>query len=136
MFLPHLFRKARNHAEAIGVFKERVPLDAHENHEYIKRKEAKMVKAIRSHFRLTFDRPLEEPKNHLWSIATGEWVPEHLLKLHYIFPFSLGPMVAQHVSTRIAWRGSHNGMLIPPAVGRALNDVSNASEAKSSTSSL
>ncbi|KAG6361142.1 hypothetical protein INS49_009366 [Diaporthe citri] len=122
MLLPHLFRKARNHAEAIGPVKERVPLDAHENHMFIKRREAAMVKAIRSQSRLTFDRPQEEPKNHLWSIATGEWVPEYLLKLHYIFPFSLGPMVAEQVSTRITWRGSNNGLLIPTAVGRALND--------------
>ncbi|KAI7778310.1 hypothetical protein LA080_002419 [Diaporthe eres] len=121
MFLPHLFRKSRNAAEAIGPLKERVPLDAHESHMFIKRRGAKMVKAIRSDFRLT-DKPLGEPKGHVWSIATGEWVPEHMLKLHYIFPFSLGPMVAQHLSTRIKMRGSNNGMLIPPAVGRALND--------------
>lgn len=137
MFLPHLFRKSRNAAEAIGPFTEKVPLDAHENHMFIKRKGAKMVKAIRSDFRLTYrDKPLEVPKGHVWSIATGEWVPEHMLKLHYIFPISLGPMVAEHVSTRIRLRGSNNGMLIPPAVGQALNDVSNASEAKSSKSLL
>ncbi|KAK7716453.1 hypothetical protein SLS64_003607 [Diaporthe eres] len=124
MFLPHLFRKSRNAAEAIGPFTEKVPLDAHENHMFIKRKGAKMVKAIRSDFRLTYrDKPLEVPKGHVWSIATGEWVPEHMLKLHYIFPFSLGPMVAEHVSTRIRLRGSNNGMLIPPAVGQALNDT-------------
>lgn len=135
MFLPSLFRKSRNAAEAIGPFKEKVPLDAHENHMFTKRRGAKMVKAIRSNFRLT-DKPLGEPKGHVWSIATGEWVPEHMLKLHYIFPFSLGPMVAQHLSTRIIMRGFNNGMLIPPAVGRALNDVSNASGAKSSKSLL
>lgn len=134
MLLPHLFRKARNHAEAIGPFKERVPLDAHEHHSYIKRKEMKMAKAIRFDYRLNVNKPLGQPKGHIWSVATGEWVPEHLLKLHYIFPFSLGPMVAEQVSTKIQFRHSNNGMLIPPAVGQALSDVSDASEAKASKS--
>lgn len=132
MLLPHLFRKARNPAESTGPFKERVPLDADKNHEFIKRKEMKMVKAIRADFRLTFDRPRDVRKNYLWSVVTGEWVFEHSLKLHYIFPFSLGPLVAREVFGRDLLRTSGNGMLIPPAVGQALNDVSDASEAESS----
>lgn len=126
MFLPHLFRKSRNAAEAIGPFKEKVPLDAHLNHHYIKRKEQHMLKAMRSAFRLNIKPPPDAPKHGVWSIATGKWVPEHLLKLECIFPFSLGPMVAQEVSERIIFRDARNGMLIPRAVGLAFNEVSNA----------
>lgn len=126
MFLPHLFRKARNYAEAIGPVKEKVPLDAHLNHYYIKRKEKKMLKAVCSDFRLNINPPRDAPKNGVWSIATGKWVHKDLLKLKCIFPFSLGPMVAEEVSRRIIFRDSDNGMLIPPAVGLAFNEVSNA----------
>lgn len=126
MFLPHLFRKSRNAAEAIGPFKEKVPLDAHLNHHYIKRKEQHMLKAMRSAFRLNIKPPPDAPKHGVWSIATGKWVPEHLLKLELIFPFSLGPMVAEEVSKRIIFRDARNGMLIPRAVGLAFNEVSNA----------
>lgn len=126
MFLPHLFRKARNPGESTGVRKEKVPLDANENHLYIKRKESKMARHIRTEFGLNGPRPEGVPKTSMWSIATGEWVPEHQLKLTYVFPFSLGPMVAQEVSRRIYFRNTTNGMLIPTAVGRAFDDVSNA----------
>lgn len=126
MFLPHLFRKARNPAEAIGPFKEKVPLDAHLNHNYIKRKEKAMLQAVCSDFRLNINKPPDAPKHGVWSIATGKWVPEHLLKLECIFPFSLGPMVAEEVSRRIIFRQANNGMLIPPTVGLAFNEVSNA----------
>lgn len=136
MFMPHNFRKARSHAEAIGPFKEKVPLDADLNHMYIKSKEAKMVKAICHDFKLNRDIPKDTPKGFLWSVATGEWVPRHYLKLDTIFPFALGPMVAEAVSNRIYFRHSYNGMLLPPAVWGAFNNVSITSEAEASKFSL
>lgn len=126
MFLPHLFRNPRNFAEAIGPIKEKVPLDADMNHYFIKRKTEKTLKSVYNHFELKTKKPRDAPKGFVWSIATGGWVPENVLKLEYIFPFSLGPMIAQHVSTRIIFQNAFNGMLIPPAIGLAFNEVSKA----------
>jgi hypothetical protein len=136
MFMPHLFRPSRNFAEAIGPKKEKVPLDADLNHLYIKRKEEKMLKAMCHDFKLDLEKPKGTPKGSIWSVATGEWVPRNELKLDTIFPFALGPMIAQEVSSRIFFRGVHNGMLLPPAVWGAFNNVSVTSKAKASESSL
>lgn len=126
MFLPHLFRNPRNPAESIGPMKEKVPLDADKNHHFIKRKTEKTLKSMKSAFELNTRKPRDAPKGSVWSIATGGWVPENLLKLEYIFPFSLGPMIAQDVSRRIVFQNALNGMFIPPAIGLAFSEVSKA----------
>lgn len=126
MFLPHLFRKPRNAAESTGVRKEKVPLDAHEHHLYRTRKTNKMIKGIWSEFALRANVPADAPDEAVWSIATGEWVPRYKLKLGYIFPVSLGPMVCREISHRINFRGPHNGLLIPPTVREAIDEVSRA----------
>lgn len=133
LFLPHVFRRMRRFEEATGPSTEKVPIDAHENHLYIKRKNKKMTKAIRDLFRLNYQRPPEFPRGHVWSIATREWVDERRLKLEFVFPFSLGPTVAQEVSPRIQFRGAHNGMLIPPGIGNAYREVSKVTRPKPSS---
>lgn len=131
MFLPHLFRNPRNAAESIGPRSEKVPLDADKNHEFIKRKKERMLKSMNQTFALNTNPPQDAPKKATWSIATGVWVSQHLLKHEYIFPFSLGPMISQEVSGRIMFRNSANGMMIPPAVGLAFNEVSKAPAVRS-----
>lgn len=95
-----------------------------------------MLKSMCHDFKLDLEKPKGTLKGSLWSVATGEWVPRHYLKLDTIFPFALGPMIAQEVSSRIFFRGVHNGMLLPPAVWGAFNNVSVAPKAKASESSL
>lgn len=132
MFMPHMFRNARHPQESTGVRKEKVPLDADQHQQYIKRKREKLTKAICHDFKLNLEIPATVPKRHWWSVATGEWVPKHYLKLDTFFPYSLGPQVAQEVSRRIQFTASHNGMLLPPAVWGPYNDVSIATEAEAS----
>lgn len=127
MFMPHMFRNARHPQESTGVRKEKVPLDADQQQQYIKRKMQKLEKAINHDFKLNREIPATIPKGRVWSVATGEWVPRHYLKLDTFFPYSLGPTVAQEVSGRIHLLGSENGMLLPPAVWGPFNDVSIAS---------
>lgn len=129
MFLPQVFRNARNYAEAIGPRKEKVPVDAHLNHEYIKRKEEKMRKAICKTYKLDQEKPRDTPKGYIWSVVTAEWVPPHELKLDTFFPFALGPVVARAVSRRIMYREMHNGLLLPRPVWDAYNSVSAVSGA-------
>lgn len=133
MFLPHVFRKMRRFQEATGPSTEKVPMDAHENHVYVKRKNMNMAKGIRSAFRLNDQKPAGLPKGFVWSIATHEWVDEHRLKLEFVFPFSLGPTVAQEVSPRIQLRNPNNGMLIPPGIGNAYREVSKVTRPKPSS---
>ncbi|KAG8169319.1 hypothetical protein KVR01_000064 [Diaporthe batatas] len=122
MFLPEMFRKARNFAEAIGPIKEKVPVDADLNHYFIKRKQEKMTKAICREYKLNVEKPPETPKGYIWSVATGEWVAPHRLKLDTFFPFALGPMVAFAVSARISFREHYNGLLLPPSIWAAYNN--------------
>lgn len=129
MFLPHMFRNSRNPAESIGPRKEKVPVDADLNHYFIKRKREKMTKSICLHYKLNLEKPHDTRKGYIWSVATGEWVPPHDLKLDTFFPHALGPMVGLAVSERIQFRDRHNGLLLPPSVWEAYNNVSITSDA-------
>ncbi|KAL1862662.1 hypothetical protein Daus18300_008460 [Diaporthe australafricana] len=122
--VPHLFRKPRSANESVGPRSEKVPVDANVLHNFRLKKVKKMKKAMEVSFLLRGSKPLDTPRGTVWSVATGDFVPESSLRLEHIFPASLGPTVQEYISPRINIYSAFNGLLLPHAVGQAFNDVS------------
>lgn len=118
---PHLFRKPKSAQEWTGFSTEPVPLDADTSHMFIKRHEQRLKKNMFSYYGLNV-RPDRAHRRMLWSVLSGRWVPEGWLKETQIYPKSLGPLVAQELLRKVwLWR-ARNALLLPPTVGRALED--------------
>jgi hypothetical protein len=122
MFLPELFRSPKHIQESTGVRKEKVPVDADEIIYRCRKRNEKMEKGIILDYRLKIGAQ-GQPKRSLWSVATGEWVPQHRVKFGTIFPLDLGSVVAREVSSRISPRAIDNGMMFPQPVWAAFNKV-------------
>lgn len=123
--VPHLFRKPRSAGESLGPWSEKVPVDANVLHNYRVKKTKRMKKEMETMFLLRTSKPPDTPKGTVWSVATGEFVPQHSLRLEHIFPASLGPTVQKYVSPRSHIYSPRNGILLPNAAGQAFSDVSN-----------
>ncbi|KUI53554.1 hypothetical protein VP1G_00912 [Cytospora mali] len=119
--LPHLFRRPKSPQEWIGPSTERVPLDAHTHHEFIKRKQKKFKSGIISVYGVN-NRPSREHRENMWSVATGSWVPSAWLQATHIYPPSLGKMVEMEtIRTQSLWTAG-NGLMLPRNAIRALDD--------------
>lgn len=105
----------------MGIRAEPVPLDAATLHEHSTTKSNNLKKGVIRNYGLMLRTDASQRKK-LWSVLTGSWVSEHLLKTTTFYPVSLGPQLERELlngSTRLDPR---NALLLPEHFSQAVYD--------------
>lgn len=123
VLLPQFFRRPRTIAETLGAPKtHKVPLDAHDYHLFITRKQKRMKKHLYLLNTVGIRSRGVTSKQSVWSVATGEWVPRNEMHMTTLLSPTLGPGIANHITRDPSLWHAPNGLLLPEPIKQALDD--------------